>query len=641
MKATRPARPLRRGWLGLVATALLGMFMALLHLTGNDALQRIEGATLDWRFLLRGTIEAPAEVVIIAVDDASLASIGRWPWPRERLAGVVDRLAAVGARTIAIDILLLEPDTAAGDAALRDALARHGRNVIPMAALFDTAPAPIPADISRLALPAAVRPATWALAPRQTTGLLRPLPVFEGAALVGHVNLMPDASGTPRLHYPVLELGDALLPSFPLLAAVAQRDFASTDIALSLDGKLRLPRPAGAPRQSVTLGPGYGIPLNYFGPAASFATYSLADLMDGKIPSQSLAGRLVLIGSTATGLGDEFNTPFDSALPGVEILATAIANLDLDNYLRRSTDQIGLETLLIFALALLAWAIGQLPGPRLGLAGNLLLLVAWLALSQVLMVYSLRWLAVAGPGLGILLGATIAVVGRMVRERRLRGEVERQRGNLARYVPPTLADALADREDAAFDGREQMAAILFVDLQGFTHASESRSPTETAHFLKDFHAQLEAVVAAHGGIIAQFLGDGAFVLWGLPQPTPQDPVAALSCARDMLHRLAAWQPQMTARIGVHFGPVVMAQLGGQNQLQLTAAGDTVNVASRLEAIAKEVAGVLAISDDLAGAIRILGRHDLLAGLTAQPARRVRGRDQLLGYWSARNVADLG
>lgn len=641
MKETRPGRPLRRGWLGIVAAMLGGLFVALLHLTGNDALQRIEGATLDWRFLLRGAIEAPPEVAIIAIDDASLSRSGRWPWPRERLAELIDRLDAAGAKTIAIDILLLEPDTDAGDAALRDALARHGRNVIPMAAQFDTAPTPVSADISRVALPAAVRPVTWALAPRQASGLLRPLPMFEGAAWVGHVNLMPDASGTPRVHFPVLGLGDTLLPSFPLLAAVAQREFSITDIVLTLDGKLHLPRASGDPRQSVTLGPGYGIPLNYFGPGTTFATYSAIDLMDGKIPPESLAGRLVLLGGTATGLGDEFNTPFDSALRGVEILATAIANLQLDNYLRRSTEQIGLETVLIVVLTLLAWGIGQLPGPRLGLAGNLLLLMAWLALSQVLLVFSLRWLAVAGPGLGILIGATIAVVGRMVRERRLRGEVERQRGNLARYVPPSLADALADKEEAAFDGREQMAAILFVDLQGFTHASESRSPTETAHFLKDFHAQLEAVVAAHGGIIAQFLGDGAFVLWGLPQPTPDDPVAALACARDMLRRLAAWQPQMTARIGVHFGPVVMAQLGGQNQLQLTAAGDTVNVASRLEAIAKEVSGVLAISDDLAGAIRILGRHDLLAGLTAQPARRVRGRDQLLGYWSARNVADLG
>src|SRR5690606_11286145 len=162
--------------------------------------------------------------------------------------------------------------------------------------------------------------------------------------------------------------------------------------------------------------------------------------------------------------------------------------------------------------------LGQAPGPRLGLGLNLVLLTVWLLLSQVMLVWHLRWLAVAAPCLGIGFGATVAIAGRMVRERRMRGEIERQRGNLARYVPPTLADVLADRESAAFDGREQMAAILFVDLQGFTSASESRSPSETAHFLKDFHARLETVVVEHQGIIAQFLGDGAFILWGLPLP---------------------------------------------------------------------------------------------------------------------------
>ena len=630
----------RRGWLGLGVAVLAGAFLGLLNLTGNDALQRLEGTTLDWRLLSRGAMPAPQDIAIVAVDDASLARIGRWPWPREKLAEVVDRLNDAGARTLAIDILLLEPDTDAGDGALRDALARHQHNVVAMAALFDKASDQTQAELAELALPAAIHPATGALAPPQARGLLRPLPMFEAVASIGHVNLMPDGSGTPRAHYPVLELDGSLLPSFPLLAVAAQRDLAIGDIALSLDGSVRLPVAPSGTLQNVALGPALDIPLNYFGTAASFATYSVADILDGKVATEAFKGRLVLLGGTATGLGDKFNTPFDSYLPGVEILATAIANLQLDNYLRRSTEQIGIETALILLLTLLAWAIGRLPGPRLGLGCNLVLLAAWLALSQVMLVYSLRWLAVAGPGIGIAIGAIVSVAGRMVGERRLRREVERQRGNLARYVPPTLADALADRQEAAFDGREQMAAILFVDLQGFTSASESRSPSETAHFLKDFHAQLEAVVATHKGIIAQFLGDGAFILWGLPLPIAEDPANALACARAMLRRLHAWQPDMTSRIGVHFGPVAMAQLGGQNQLQLTAAGDTVNVASRLEAIAKEVGAILTISDDVASAIRALGRHDLLAGLTAQPARRIRGRDQLLGYWSAKNVADL-
>lgn len=642
MRATKAKWIDRRGWLGLVVAGLLGIFIGLLHLTGNGALERIEGTTLDWRFILRGPVAPPDNAAIIAIDDKSLAELGRWPWPREKLAEITKRLASAGAKTIAIDILLLEPDTPSGDAALSDALKSYGHGILAMGMLVDgrRPSVDVQEEVRSLALPAYLKPEIGALEPLQASGVLRPLPVFEAAAKVGHVNLQPDAGGSPRHHFPVIALGEVLVPSFPLLAVAGQRGVPISSISLSLDGRLVLPGADASPRQVVDLGPNLGLPLNFFGGAGTIPTYSAADLVAGKISADKLRGRVVLVGATATGLRDDFVTPFDSALPGVEILATSIVNLLEDNYLRRSTWQILLEAGVIVLLTLLAWGLGQAPGPRLGLGLNLLLLVAWLALSQVMLAMSQRWLVVAGPSLGIVLGAAIAVTGRMVRERRMRGEVERQRGNLARYVPPSLADALADKEDSAFDGREQMAAILFIDLQGFTTASESRSPSETAHFLKDFHAQLEGVVSKHRGIIAQFLGDGAFIMWGLPLPTPDDPSLALACARDMLRRLRDWKPEMTARVGVHFGPVAMAQLGGQNQLQLAAAGDTVNVASRLEAIAKEVGAVLTISDTLASAIRALGRHDLLFGLTAQPSRRVRGRDQLLGYWSAKSVAEL-
>jgi adenylate cyclase len=631
----------RRGWLGFVLAGLLGFFTGLLHLTGNAVLERVEGTTLDWRFTLRGTLAAPGEVAIVAIDDSSLEKVGRWPWPREKLAEIVDRLGEAGATTIAIDILLLEPDTASGDAALGNALKRHDHAVIALGLLVgDGQPDADLPDIRSLKLPGYLKPKFAALEPLRASGLLRPLPIFESVAKVGHVTLRPDAGGSPRLHFPGIALGDDMLPSFPLLAVAGQRGASSAEISLSLDGELILPAGQSSVRQIVNLGPNLGLPINYLGPAGTIPTYSAATLLNGKMAPGELAGQVVLVGATATGLRDDFVTPFDAALPGVEILATSVANLLDGNYLRRSAEQILVESGLIVLLALLAWGLGQAPGPRLGLALNLSLLVAWLILAQVLLVYSQHWLAVAGPCLGIVFGATIAVAGRMVMERRMRGEVERQRGNLARYVPPSLADALADKEASAFDGREQMAAILFIDLQGFTSASEGRSPSDTAHFLKDFHAQLEAVVAMHDGIIAQFLGDGAFIMWGLPQPTSDDPALALACARQMLQRLRDWKPEMTARVGVHFGPVAMAQLGGQNQLQLAAAGDTVNVASRLEAIAKEVGAILTISDDLASAIRALGRHDLLVGLTAQPSRRVRGRDQLLGYWSAKAVAEL-
>jgi adenylate cyclase len=348
-----------------------------------------------------------------------------------------------------------------------------------------------------------------------------------------------------------------------------------------------------------------------------------------------------LVGVSATSLGDIFTTPYALNLPGVEVLATGVANLLHGDSLVRTAEQRFLESLAIIALALAAWFLGARSlGPRWGMLFNLLLLIAWFAMCQALFVYQHRWVAEAGPGLAILGGAVLGTISRIVYERRLRSEVERQRGNLARYVPPTMVDTLADRTTPAFDEREQMAAVLFVDLQGFTHASESRSPADTAHFLKEFHAQLEDVVAAHKGVVVQFLGDGAMVLWGLPQPTEEDPALALACAREMLLRLARWQPDSRARVGLHYGPVAMAQLGGRHQAQVAAAGDTVNVASRLEAAAKATGTILVVSDDMVTTVRALGRTDLIKGLWPQNAQPVRGRDKPITYWSAANWTDL-
>lgn len=638
----------KRGWLGPVLAFVFGLAVAALHLSTNQILESIEeGVTLDWRFGLRGPRNPPSDVAIIAIDDRSLAKLGRWPLPRATLADIVDRLHDAGAKTIGIDVLVSEHEPVSGtsvdavgpgDRALIDALRRHGRAVLATAMLFNdgTLMAGTSDDASKIALRVVRRPAIGALLPLTADGMLRPLAELEDVAVIGHVNQLPDDAGVARAQYPAIEFREWFIPSFPLMVAAAQRDVPADSIVLSLAGSLSLGQDV------IPLDVKLGLTLNYLGPTGTFRTYSLLDLLEGRIPAALLKDRAVILGATATSLGDSFTTPYDRNLPGVEALATGVANLLHGDSLVRTTEQRVFEAGLIVAVTVLAWWLGlRSPGPRWGMGLNLLLLATWLLVAQIMFVTQHRWIAVAGPGIAIAIGAILGSIGRMVHERRLRSEVERQRGNLARYVPPTLVDTLAERVKPAFDEREQMAAILFVDLEGFTQASETRSPSDTAHFLKEFHNQLEEVVIAHKGIVAQFLGDGALVLWGLPQPGKDDPALALACAREMLLQLAHWQPNNPARVGLHYGPVAMAQLGGRNQAQLAAAGDTVNVASRLEATAKATGKILVISDDMVAAIRALGRENLIKGLTPQNSQRIRGRDEPISYWSASSCADLG
>lgn len=634
-------RNAKRGWVGLALALVLGIGIGWLHLSSDPWLESLDqGATLDWRFRLRGAEESPNDVAIIVVDDRSLAKIGQWPWPRAKLAEVVEILRLAGAKSIGFDILLSEHEidtNGSGDHVLADAMQRQNHVVIATALLFNNGSptAGAVADVGRIALGNVVNQQIGPGHIITADEILRPLPEFENVAAVGHVNQQSSEIGQTRTQYPVIAYGEALIPSFPLLLAARQQDLPQSAIGFDFAGRLVYGT------QKFALDDRYGLGLNYLGPTGTFRTYSALDLLELRIPPPLLKDRAVLVGVSATSLGDNFTTPYSLDLPGVEVLATATANLMHGDALIRTPEQRMLEAIAIIALALLSWRLG-FRAHRLasGITNNLALLVGWVLFAQLMFTYLNRLVAMSGPMAAIVVGAALGLLARMVLERRLRNEAERHRGNLARYVPASLAETLAERATPAFDAREQLAAVMFVDLQGFTHASEERSPADTAQFLKSFHAQIEDVVAAHGGIVVQFLGDGALVLWGLPQPSDDDPARALACAREMLLRLQRWRPENPARVGLHFGPVAMAQLGGRHQAQFAAAGDTVNVASRLEAAAKSTGTILVISDDMVAAIRALGRLDLIDGLVSRPDQPVRGRDKPISYWSATSCSDL-
>ncbi len=615
--------------------------MAWLHLGNDPRLERFdEGPALDWRFQLRGPLPSPNDIAIVVIDDRSLAKLGRWPLPRGTLAQIVDHLRAAGAKSIGVDILLSEhePDVSGdGDRRLAAAMEAHGRVVLAAAMLFnDGSPAGAPpSDASAIALGGVKNRQLDTGRLVKADAILQPLAMFESVAGVGHANQQSLEIGQTRAQYPAIGYREWLVPSLPLLLAAAQSDIPGNAVGFDFAGQLIF----GA--RKIPLDDRFGLGLNYLGQSGTIRTYSALDLLEDRIPSGLLNGRAVLVGVSATSLGDNFVTPFALDLPGVEVIATATANFLHGDYLIRTPEQRMLEAVAILIVGLVSWILGfRLPWPRWGLLASLALLVGWLALGQAYFIFGHRLIAIAGPLLAIILGAGLGLLARMMVERRLRSEAELHRTNLARYVPPTLVDALAERATPSFDEREQMAAVMFIDLQGFTHASEDRSPARTAQFLKEFHNQIEVVVATHHGIVTQFLGDGALILWGLPQPRSEDPVSALACARDLLLTLRRWRPESRARIGLHFGPVAMARLGGQNQAQLAAAGDTVNVASRLEAAAKTIGAILVASEELVAAVREAGCDDLLVGFVPAHDQPVRGRDRTISYWSMPDYADL-
>ncbi len=613
----------------LAVAISIGLALTYFLSGGRAVFGELEIRSFEWRLQLRGPREAPEDVVILAIDEEMLHAEGRWPLSRGRLAEALEMAAAAGAKSIGINLLLIDPhasEPGAGpfgsDHLLEQALDQRPETVLGMAALFEEAAAPLNVDpkvLEAVSYSLVLTPAEGAYRPLKAQGVLQPLPGFRENSRQGHVNvILADNGATVKLH-PGIAFDRFLLPSFPVALAVQQKGLPWDQAGFSLGGALLVGD------SEVPLDIDLGLPINPYGPEGSIKTYGLHDHLMRELPPGALAGKSVIIGATALGLGERYHTAFDRDLPGVELLATGVANLLDDSAIERSAKTRLFDAIAIFLLGLLAWSVGRFLAIGLATLSALLLLLCWWGVGLLVLTHYGLWIAVVTPSVVIMMTAGLGIISRSALERAKRAEAERQRSNLARYVSPLMAEQLASETRPAFDRRLQEASILFVDLGGFTGESEDMPLQETADFLIDYHQRLERDVLAHGGVIEQFQGDGAMVIFGLPEPREDDASRALACARAIIATLFDWRPDLWARVGLNDGAVVIAQLGGDTQAQLAAAGDTVNVASRLETVAKEEEVSLVISEDLARKVEAQGREDLLSGFVRRPGRAIRGR----------------
>ncbi len=243
----------------------------------------------------------------------------------------------------------------------------------------------------------------------------------------------------------------------------------------------------------------------------------------------------------------------------------------------------------------------------------------------------------------IVAGLLAAVVSRTRRLVLRQVRSERERGNLARYFPPNIVDRLARTEAPLSQVREQEVAVLFADIVGFTHWSEKRGPTEVIGLLRDVHGRLETLVFEHGGTLDKFIGDGVMATFGTPETTPRDADNALACARAILADFEAWNAQRRAQgqepvrlsVGLHFGPVVVGDIGSERRLEFAVLGDTVNVASRLQELTRSLDCRAAISDATLQAVRNGdgdGGGNALEGLERRGELPIRGREEQVAVW---------
>ncbi|MCG8561776.1 MAG: adenylate/guanylate cyclase domain-containing protein [Hyphomicrobiales bacterium] len=253
-------------------------------------------------------------------------------------------------------------------------------------------------------------------------------------------------------------------------------------------------------------------------------------------------------------------------------------------------------------------------------------------LQEIVVLFVVAWML----GLVILRSRRLA-------ERQI--TAERERANLARYFSPNIVDEIAKRDRPFAAVREQPAAVLFCDIVGFTKMAESQTPTETIDILRGYHQRIERAVFDHDGTLDKFLGDGVMATFGTPETGPHDAFDALACARDIVRAMEDWnrvlqhdgaQP-IRISIGLHYGPVVIGDLGSARRLELAVLGDTVNVASRLESRTRDLDCRIVMSDHLLHAARASQRSDgahIFDALDQKEPLALRGRAEPIPVWTS-------
>lgn len=563
-------------------------------------------------FLFTRQSEAPSDaVVIVGIDQRSYRELlPRYGplvnWSRRLYAQGVDRLREAGARVIGLDLFFDAPGQE--DPALIASIQKAGNVVFPVEGQGPNRPHPRPGVVQAFDV------------------LVRATPqVAQAAAAEGSVNVTTDRDTVVRSLPLLLQSGDSLVPSFSLAVV-------STYVR-------RRPILDQAPAADAVYGAGRAVPvidngrmlINFSGPPSlpgekgTFQIIPFVDVINGSFDARAVQDKIVLIGLTVRGI-DEFATPTttETGMWGVELQANAIETLLNDQYLtplpRRWT--VTLVYLGAIAGALLAATMGPLRG-FIDVAGLLLVyvLASSLAFDRGILLNMIY------PIAALLIGFAATQVYRIFFEQAQRELAQELMG---RYLSPAVSRWVLEQPDQLrLGGDTRTMTVLFCDLRGFTTLSHSLEPQALVAFINEYMTAMTQVVFRHDGVLDKYIGDEIMAFWNAPKDQPDHASRACRAALDMVGELrrlrASWSqrnlPLLDIGIGINTGPMVVGNMGSRDRLAYTVIGDTVNVASRLQSLNKELGTRILMTE--------AARTAAGEGFPCRPLEqvKVRGRDE--------------
>lgn len=615
---------------GLLLTVLfIGAAANIYHL---PLVEQLDAIAYDSRLRLTMPGSIDERIVILDIDEKSLKEEGRWPWSRDHMAQLLDKLFdRYGIAIAGFDVVFAERDESSGlktlqeigNTQLRDvpqfqtaldrlrpqleydkqfARSMKGRKVV-LGYYFTVDDSHSKANASGQLPAPALPPGSF--------GNRRPsfihwdgyggnLPELQDSAYsAGHFDPLVDADGIVRRIPMLVEYQGAYYESLSLAVVRALLNGAKLSPGYAGDAqgnddslewlnlqtaKLDLQIPVD--RHISTLVP-------YRGSRGSFRYFSIADALHERIPVEQLHNKIVLIGTTAPGLMDMRSTPVDAVYPGVEVHANMISGILDQNLKQRPTYVMGAEVMLLLLIGGALSLALPLLGPLRAILAAGVTLTAMAGFDIWLWQSANLDLPIANLLLLIILLSALKMSYGYFFESRTKRKITNLFGQ---YVPSEVVEDMSKNpESVSMEGESREMTILFSDVRSFTTISEGLDPKELSQLMNEFLTPLSRIIYKHRGTIDKYMGDCIMAFWGAPLRDPKHARNAILAGLEMLQELERLQPQFKQRgwpeihigVGVNTGKVSVGNMGSEVRVAYTVMGDAVNLASRLEGVTKQ------------------------------------------------------